>query len=280
MAELRVVDAGSVGALRSQALWHGLADAATADGPATLSLCRSADPYVGLGYHHPLTSIHVGSCRRLGLPIIRRRIGGGAVYVDADQLLFQLTLPAGRAPAVVAELYRLCLTPAVEAFRALGLAARRRGVNDIAVADRKISGTGAGRIGGGVTVVGNVIFRFPHRRMVEVLDLGGNGRRHECYRLMRRHVSSLADEGAGQVSFEQASEALIDAYARAFGAPVRGIPSVAEEAAVARWERRFADPAWLRGPERPVPGSRRLKIAEGVWLDIGGNGTEGGSCAD
>jgi len=277
MTELRVLDAGSVGALRSQALWHGLADAALDGGPPTLSLCRSEAPYVGLGYHHPLASIDVRSCRRLGLPIIRRRIGGGAVYVDADQLLFQLTLPAGGAPAVVSELYRLCLTPAVRAFRALGIRARRRGVNDISVADRKISGTGAGRIGGGVTVVGNVIFRFPHGRMVEVLDLGGNGRRHECLRLMRRHVSSLAAEGAGDVTLEQAKKALVDAYAEGFGVPAAGTLSVAEEAAVAKWERRFADPAWLRGPERPVSGWRRVKIAEGVWLDAGGDGESGSS---
>lgn len=172
MPELRVVDAGEVGAYRSQSLWHGLAEAAVEGAPPTLSFCRSREPYVGLGYHHPLSSLDLEIVRRRGLPVIRRQIGGGAVWVDSDQLLFQLTLPAGDAPPAVARLYERCLGPAVDAFRALGLPAELRGPNDIAVQGRKVSGTGAGRIGGGVTVVGNVIFRFPHERMVEVLALG------------------------------------------------------------------------------------------------------------
>jgi lipoate-protein ligase A len=272
VAELRVVDAGTVGALRSQALWHGLAEAATAGARPTLSLCRSAEPYVGLGYHHPLAELDVDACRRLALPIIRRRIGGGAVYVDADQLLFQLTLPAASAPATVDRLYRRCLTPAVEAFAALGVEARLRGVNDISVGDRKVSGTGAGLIGGGVTVVGNIIFRFPHRRMAEVLDLGDNGLRAECLQLMRRHVSSLADEGAGEVTVERAKQALVEAYAAAYGRPVHDELNATEEAAVAGWESRFLEPTWLRGPRRPLPGYRQLKIAEGVWLVAAGDG--------
>lgn len=275
MPELRVVDAGTVSAGRSQALWHGLAEVAPEGGPPTLSLCRSAEPYVGLGYHHPLASVDLQACKRLGLPVIRRRIGGGAVYVDADQLLFQLTLPADEAPGGVARLYRLCLSPAVAAFQALGLDARLGGVNDISVGDRKISGTGAGRIGAGVTVVGNIIFRFPHRRMTEVLALGADGFAADCLRLMRRHVSSLEREGLRAVGRQEAGEALVAAYSEAFGRPRRAMPSATEEAAIDAWQDRFADPRWLQGPAGPLPAGRRLKVAEGVWLVAADDGDLG-----
>ena len=93
-AALRLVDAGDVGAYRSQALWHGIASAMRSDSPPTLSFCRPTEPYVGLGYHRSLAEIDLDICRRRGLPVIRRQIGGGPVYLESDQLFFQHTLPA------------------------------------------------------------------------------------------------------------------------------------------------------------------------------------------
>ncbi len=279
---LRVVDAGDAGAFRSQALWHGIASAMRPGAEPILSFCRPVEPYVGLGYHRSLAEIDSGACRRLGLPVIRRQIGGGPVYLDQDQLFFQITLPADRAPARVDRLYELCLEPAVAAFRALGLDARRNGANDITVGDtetgaRKLSGTGAGRIGDGVTVVGNVMLRFPHERMVEVLALPGSRLRRECLRLMRRHVSSLADEGLEGIGFEEARAALIEAYGRAFRsafddrtAQTEDRLTETEEEAIRRWEDRFRDPEWLAGPEQPLganqPASRQIKISADAWI--------------
>ncbi len=263
---LRIVNAGDAGAFRSQALWHGIASAMRPGAAPTLSFCRPGSPYVGLGYHRSLAEIDLDACRRLGLPVIRRRIGGGPVYLDADQLFFQITLPADSAPARVDRLYELCLEPAVEAFRALGLAARRNGANDITVATRKVSGTGAGRIGDGVTVVGNVMFRFPHERMVEVLALPSERLRRECLRLMKRHVSSLADEGLERVGFDEAREALILAYGRAFKDSRKSSLSEAEEAEIHRWEGRFRDSEWLAGPDQPLPAAHRIKISADAWI--------------
>ena len=265
---LRVVDAGDAGAYTSQALWHGIASAMHPGATPTLSFCRPIEPYVGLGYHRSLEEIDGEACRRLGLPIIRRRIGGGPVYLDSDQLFFQITLPADLAPARVDRLYELCLEPAAEAFRALGLGARRNGANDLSVGDRKVSGTGAGRIGDGVTVVGNVIFYFPHRRMVEILALPGDRVRSECLRLMQRHVSSLAGEGLEAVGFDDARAALIDSYGRAFGRPREGSLNEAEAEEVRGWEERFRDPVWLAGPDQPPrpATSHRIKISADAWV--------------
>ncbi|MCP3960979.1 MAG: lipoate--protein ligase family protein [bacterium] len=268
--ELRVVDAGTVGPFRSQALWHGIASAMKPGDATVLSFCRPSSPYVGLGYHRSIDEIDLGACDRLGLPVIRRQIGGGPVYLDADQLFFQVTLPADRAPARIDLLYEMCLEPAASAFRALGLAVRRNGVNDLAVADergnRKISGTGAGRIDDGVTVVGNVLFRFPHERMVEVLALAGDRSRQECLRLMRRHVTSLAAEGFEGVGFDEARSALIEAYGEALGTCLESALNESEEEAISEWEERLGDPEWLAVPERPRRTMHHVKISADAWL--------------
>ncbi len=267
---LRVIDAGDAGAYRSQALWHGIASAMRPGATPVLSFCRPAEPYVGLGYHRSLRELDLDACRRRSLAVIRRRIGGGPVYLDSDQLFFQVTLAADRAPARVDRLYQLCLEPAAEAFRALGLPARLGAGNDITIGHgtgrRKISGTGAGRIGDGVVVVGNVMFRFPHQRMIEVLALPSDRLRRECLRLMRRHVASLADEGLEGVGADRACEALLEAYGEAFGEARESALTEAEETEIRRWQDRFQDPDWLAGPGQPPPAAHRVKISADAWL--------------
>jgi len=267
MGALRVIDAGTVPALRSQALWHGIASAMGADDQPVLSFCRPAQAYVGIGYHRRLDEVDLEACRAMGLPVFRRQIGGGPVYLDSDQLFFQVTLPLRRAPAGVARLYETLLAPAVTAFRALGLDARLDGLNDVAISERKVSGTGAGQIGDAATVVGNVIFRFPHERMAQVLALPSEETRAEYLRLMRRHVSSLEQEGAGHVTHEAAKAALRDAYAAALGLePCASELRAAEVAQVERWERRIADPEWLAGPDLPRRAARQVKVQANVWV--------------
>lgn len=269
MTHLRVVDVGTVGALRSQALWHAIASAMGPDAGPTLSLCRPDAAYVSIGYHRRLEEIDAAFCRADGLPVIRRRIGGGPVLIDADQLFFGLTLPVAQAPAGVDRLYATLLEPAAAAFRALGLDARVDGLNDIAVGDRKISGTGAGQIGEAVVVVGNVIFGFDHERMARVLELPDGAMRDEVLRLMRRHVSSLRNEGLGDVTPAAAAAALREAYTAALGGPIVETTLTApEQAALSRWEDRLGDEAWTRGPitGRPARPGRRVKVRSDVFV--------------
>ncbi len=272
LLELRVIDAGRVPPARSQSLWHGIASAMQPDDRPVLSFCRPAAPYVCIGLHRRLTELDLVACSEMGLPVFRRQIGGGPVYCDSDQLFFQVTMPARSAPASIERLYEKLLWPAAQALRTLGLDAHLECVNEIVVEDRKLSGTGAGRIGEAVTVVGNFIFRFPHELMARVVALPDDARA-EFLRLMRRYVSSLEAEGV-TVTVEEATAALVDAFAEALGAqPVSDEPTAAEYLAMAVWERRFAHDGWLRGPEPHPPAVRTVKVRAGVWLVVADDGS-------
>jgi lipoate-protein ligase A len=272
LSGLRVIDDGSVPAPRSQSLWHGIASAMRPEDRPVLSFCRPASPYVCIGLHRRLSELDLVACSEMGLPVLRRQIGGGPVYCDSDQLFFQVTMPARSAPASVERLYKELLEPAAQALRTLGLNARLECVNEIVVEDRKLSGTGAGRIGEAVTVVGNVIFRFPHELMARVLALP-EGARAEFLRLMRRYVSSLEAEGVS-VTAEEATAALVDAFAHALGArPAADEPSAAESREIQVWERRFAQNGWLRGPEPKDSAVRTVKVRAGVWLVVANDGS-------
>jgi lipoate---protein ligase len=256
---MRVLDAGSLDAVASQALWHGIADAMRDGEEPVLSFCRPSEPYVCVGYHRSLDEVDLERCRALGLRVLRRQIGGGPVYLDPDQLFFQITMPAGDAPAGVARLYEALLGPAVDALRSLGVDAALAGTNDIVASGRKVSGTGAGQIGAGVVVVGNVMFAFPHERMAAVLRLPDETMRAQCLRLMREHVGALP---------ELDERAVKGALARAYGGGTArpSAPTQREAAAIARWTRRLADPEWIAGPALAAPPGRQVKVRAGVWV--------------
>jgi lipoate-protein ligase A len=259
---LRVVDAGTVSAVRSQALWHGLAEAMAPGDDPVLLLCSPSEPYVCVGYHRRLDELDLGECAASGLPVLRRMIGGGPVYLDSDQLFFGLVMPAEDAPAGVVRLYAELLEPAAVALRWLGVPAEVASTNDIVAAGRKISGTGAGQIGDGVVVVGNVMFAFPHERMASVLALPDEAMRKECLRLMREHVGALP-----QLDSTSVRGALRRAYSTALGRrPLDVAPAGAEEAAISAWERRLLEPEWLTGPVLPASCGRQVKIRAGVWM--------------
>lgn len=259
---LRVVDAGQLSAARSQALYHGLAAAMAPGDDPVLAFSRPAEPYVCIGYHRRLEELELDTCARLGLPVLRRQIGGGPVYLDTDQLFFALALPASDAPAGVARIYEELLTPAAAALRSLGIDAALAGGSDIVAAGRKVSGTAGGQIGDGVVVVGNLMFVFPHDVMVSVLALPDAAMRAECLALMREHVAPLP-----QLREAPLKPVLTAAYARAFALEPRAdCLSRRERAAVDGWEARLCDPSWTRGPELPpLPPRRAVKIRDGVW---------------
>ena len=208
---LRVIDFGCSPPLRSQTLWHAIGYGVSAGAPATLSFTRPAAPYVCLGYHCGTDEVDHDYCRANGLPVLRRMVGGGPVYLDADQLLFQICLPARAVPAARWQALRMLLEPAVTSFREVAVPAALDDDLEICVGDRKICGHGAGQIEQAVVVCGNLIERFDHERATRVLALADPAQADQTLALMRRFVA------ATPVAPEAFQAAMISAYAAALG---------------------------------------------------------------
>jgi len=260
LPELRVVDFGRVSALRSQTLWHALAYGVSAGGPPTLSFMRPSRPYVGLGYHRRLEEADIAACREAGLPVFRRMVGGGVVYLDEHQQFFQICLPAASVSRNRQRALRELLSPAVAAFRAAGVPAELDDHLEIVVGEAKICGHGAAQIDDAVVVVGNLIERFDHAAAARVLALPDEVR-SEVVRLMERFVAATPVDSA---TFRTAA---IAAYGEALGLqPVSGWLSASERERLLELDGRFRSPAWLRGPGRPAPQCGEVKVRAGVHV--------------
>lgn len=256
---LRVIDFGRVSPLRSQTLWHAVAHGVSAGAGPTLSFARPSAPYVCLGYHRSLGEVDQEACRRRGLPIYRRMVGGGPVYLDGGQLLFQITVPADQVAAARAVALRRLLEPAVAAFRAAGVLAELDADGEIVVGDRKVCGHGAGQIGDAVVVVGNLIERFDHQAAAAILATPSAAARREMVRLMRRFVAATP---ADADTFRRAAEV---AYGEALGlVPRRGGLTPGERARVRQLDRQFCDPRWINGSVRPSRTQWQAKVRAGV----------------
>ena len=260
---LRLLDLGWVSGLRSQTVWHAVAERTTPDDRATLCLCSPTDAYVSIGYHRRLDEIDLAACEQRGLPVYRRRVGGGPVYCDGSQLFFQLIVPERGWPAMMDRAWERAMGPAVDAFRAMGVKAELTEANDLVAEGRKISGTGAARIGDALVFVGNVIFDFDHDAMADILALSA-GAKKEAARLMRRYLAPVHEAANREVDRAEAVRELIDSYAAAFGIPRRSTLTDDEVDAARALDERFADRAWV-GSDRP-PVSPRIKIRAGVSL--------------
>jgi lipoate-protein ligase A len=260
-SRLRVIDFGTVTPLRSQTLWHAVAYGVSAGAPPTLSFARPAGPYVCLGFHRHLTEVDAQYCRAEGLPVYRRMVGGGPVYLDPHQLFFQICLPSRAVPAARLVALRALLEPAVAAFRAVGVAAELDDDMEICLGDRKICGHGAGQIEDAVVVCGNLIERFDHERATRVLALPDPAQRAETLRLMRRYVA------ATPVAAAAFRHAMTGTYASALGLPaVAGELTAGEHAALAELDARFRSNAWLAGDASPRHrAARQVKVRAGVW---------------
>ncbi len=260
---LRVIDFGRVTPLRSQTLWHAVAYGVSAGQPPTLSFARPSAPYACLGYLRDAAEIDQEYCRASGLPVYRRMVGGGPVYLDDRQLFFQLCLPANEVSPSRAAALRGMLEPAVAAFRAAGVDAGLDQDGEICLGDRKICGHGAGQIEDAVVVCGNLIEEFDHERATRVLAMPDPLQRAETLRLMRRYVT--ATPGDPQAFMQALAAACSAALGRR---AVPGEISAAERERTAELDLRFSSAQWLAGPRRTAttgPQRRLVKVRAGIW---------------
>lgn len=177
----------------SQALYH----AAAYLGREMLIILRPATPYFCLGCHQDARQeVDLEYTTQNGIPLLRREVGGGAVYLDGEQLFYQFILRKDHPglPASKGELYRMILQPVVETYRKFGVNAEFRPVNDIIANGRKVSGNGAAEINDMVIVVGNFILDFNYEMMSRVLRVPDEKFRDKVYKTLSENLSTFQRE--------------------------------------------------------------------------------------
>ncbi|MDE3075940.1 MAG: lipoate--protein ligase family protein [Chloroflexota bacterium] len=279
MPSLRLLRLGPVSGLHSQILYHALARSVSKGGPNSLAILSPTEPYVSVGFHRDVASeVDLEFCRARGIPVYRREVGGGPVYLDGNQVFFQLAVHHRDAPPTVERCYASWLRPVLETYRALGVPAEISSMSDLTVEGRKLSGTAMARIEDATVLVGNIILDFDHATMARVLRVPDAAFRAEVEKRMRASVSSLRAELGRLVSHETVEDELVRQFERALGVElVQGELREPEQQLLRQTERWFLSPRWRRARAGKPSAVRRVKIRGGlhVLLATSGAGRRG-----
>ena len=272
MKSIRLLDLGYVSPLHSQTVYHAVGHALAADAPDTIILVSPDRPYVCIGYHQALEKeVDLDYCRERELPVYRREVGGGAVYLDDGQLFTQWVFHAGRLPLDLEARFELYVRPLVETYQALGIPAYLRPINDVHVGGKKIGGTGAAQMGDAEVVVGSLMFTFDKATMARVLKVPSEKMRDKVFQSLEQYMTTMQEQLVTLPDRAAVKQLYVERCAAALGAEiVPGELTAVERAAMTEIDARFQSDEWLyaRGvlPQRSAIGQEQtgVKIHEDV----------------
>jgi len=192
---LEVIDLGSVSAVDTLAVAYGMATRLGPEGNPTLMLTEPNGPFLCVGANEDVEQrIDLSFCREQGIPVLRRRIGGRAIYIDRDQLILHVIVPLSKAPRPAARIMPMVVVAMIDTVGDFGLAARLREPSDVLVGGRKIAGAAGAELGDTVVVGGTFLFDFDRTRMVGCLKAPSGVFRTRLHRLLGGRLTTFCEE--------------------------------------------------------------------------------------
>lgn len=249
--------------LESQLIYHAEARL----GIECIDILAPREPYVSIGYHQDVRQeVDLAYCQEHSIPIVRREVGGGAVYLDGNQVFYQVVLHKNNplAQGDKATFYQRMLQPVVDTYGDLGVPSHYRPINDIVTeAGRKISGNGAATMADHVVLVGNLIADFDYETMSRVLRVPDEKYRDKVFKSMRENLTTLKREIGRMPDWDEMATPLIQHFEQVLGPLVPAVVPKAVRDEMERLTPLFESEEWLYKKERRQV-ARDVKIAAGV----------------
>lgn len=232
-----------------------------------INILAPSSPYVCIGYHQNLEQeVDLEYCRKNGIPVFRREVGGGAVFLDGNQIFYQIVLHKENplASGGKADFFERMLQPVADTYIELGIPAKFRPVNDvITVEGRKIAGTGAVEIGDYIILVGNLITDFDYQTMVNVLRVPDEKYRDKVFKSMTENLTTIKRELGRIPTWDEMVDPLLRNYERVLGTlELSDLPREVEEE-VEKIKPEYLSDDWLF-KKRRASENRNVKIATEV----------------
>ena len=187
-------DLGKLPGQQSMLIFHAIARM----GIEALVAVSPDRPLVSIGYFQDAEQeIDLQYCRDGRIPFMRREVGGGATYLDGNQIFYQLIWRKDnpKFPRAIHDIYPWFSEAPVETYRAFGIAAEYRSVNDIMTRDgRKIAGEGGGNIGSCLVFVGGILMDFDYKTMSRILKVPDEKFRDKVFKTMEENLTTMKRE--------------------------------------------------------------------------------------
>jgi len=199
--------------------------------PPTLRLYGWNPPAVTLGYFQGLEDeVDREACSRMGVDIVRRVTGGGAVFHDAE-LTYSIILPESHplARPGILDSYRVLCAGVVEGLARFGLAAEFAPINDVLVQGQKVSGNAQTRKRGCILQHGTILLDVDVDRMFALLKVPSEKMKGKLIEDVKQRVTSLRHKLGRSVGLSEAAAAFAAGFSKALGVELESaLPSPEE----------------------------------------------------
>ena len=223
-------------------------------------LWRNANAIIVGRNQNTAAEIDADAVRELGVKVVRRVTGGGAVYHDLGNINYTVARD-GRilGQASFAE----CAGPVVAALKRMGIPAEFSGRNDIIVADRKISGSARSVVGSRTLFHGTMLFDVNLGILGRVLKPDESKIRAKGIKSVRARVMNLKELFPAW-SVDDFHASLEKALMEELGlSSVSPIPEEFVRRAEALADRRYRTWEWNYGSAYPYEFNRKQRFSGG-----------------
>ena len=206
-SKIRILETGYNSGPWNMALDEVLLDSANYDIPI-LRLYGWQPPAVSIGYFQSIDEeVDVKKCKQMGIDVIRRITGGGAVLHE-----FELTYSfiTKIYPKNIMESYKLICDPVVMCINKLGFNAKFAPLNDIIIDNKKVSGHAQTRKKNVLLQHGTILLDINIEKMFSVLKIPSEKIKDKMINDVKARVMGL------NKTFEQVAYELKESFSEKF----------------------------------------------------------------
>ncbi len=194
---------------------------------------------VSVGYFQSIKEeVDLEKCRQLGIDIVRRVTGGGAVLHESELTYSFITR---QYPQNIMESYRWICDAVVMSINKLGFSASFAPLNDIIVNGRKVSGNAQTRKKGVLLQHGTILLSVDVDKMFSVLKVPYEKLKDKIIKDVKERVTGLPD-----TTFDSMASSLKTSFGEKFDATLVAESVSSQESSRAEWlsEHKYSSEAW------------------------------------
>lgn len=184
----RWIDLGECEPADYHATYAGIAEAMRA-GDDPVAVWGMPAPHFCLGQHQSLAAELIADPQ---IPVIRRPLGGGGVWLDRHQVCIVLIAPRDFFPSRTDGWYAHALEPMLQVYREMGWAVSLM-QQDVWLHGRKLAGSGAATLGAAGVVGTSFLLKFPAAEFTRLIAVPSPGFRQWLAEALQEALTSWSD---------------------------------------------------------------------------------------